>query len=78
MRIELYVGISWSGGDSGEWYTEYVDIPDGISEERLLIASEAAWVLAHPGTEVAFLGIYNIPGTEFGEDDDHSETAQAG
>jgi len=64
-NIEMYVGEA-HGGDSGEWYTKYTEIPIDTPEDKIEeIAKEQTLIdLGITVTFIAFVGIYNIPEIE--------------
>lgn len=53
--IELYFGV---GGDSGTWFTEYVDIPYNTPTDKI---SEVAIEVGKEDGSYAFVGVYAIP-----------------
>jgi len=69
--IEMYVGKAYGGGDSGSWYTTYVEIPIDTAEEDIEEISKEILInkLRNEGDgNVAFVGLYNIPEEDIDED----------
>ncbi len=74
-RVEILVCVS-HGSDSGEWYTEYVEIPFGIPEELIEIVALDRWdeeeksYIDERNGWVVHRAIYHIPPLDDGEEDD--------
>lgn len=69
-QIEMYVGRATdAGGQGGEWWTTYVDIPADTPEDKIEdVARKVLWEhLEKESADASFLGVYHIPPLE--EDD---------
>jgi len=60
MKVEIYIGIAWSGGSSGEWYTDYVEVPDALLDDEKGMTKYISEWIDRECIECAFWGIYNI------------------
>lgn len=74
MKVEMYVGIDHAGlGQSGDWYTTYIEIPCDTPANEVAEVAEATLTRAldEEGVEnVAFVGVYNVPGDDEDDTDD--------
>ena len=60
--VEMYFGEAGNGGDSGTWFTDYVDIPIVTPDDKVEeVAINAAKAYANENNiAYVFLGVYNI------------------
>lgn len=73
--VEMYVGEASSSGESGTWYTTYVDIPADTPEAKIReIAMERLYrELLDKNESFSFYGVYSIPPIEDNEQDGGAE-----
>ena len=69
--VEMYIGKSWSDGDSGEWWTTEVEIPLKTPEAKIeKVATEKLWAELTDSQDrsqredIAFVGLYYLPSLE--------------
>jgi hypothetical protein len=77
QTVEMYVGESLSSGDSGTWYTTYVDVPAGLDDAAKTKAAENALAeqLNADGVDAAFYGVYCL-NADYLDDEDGADEVQ--
>jgi hypothetical protein len=62
--VEMYLGKSWSDGDTGEWWTTEVEIPVKTPEAKIeKVATEKLWSEINTDElgDIVFVGVYYVP-----------------
>jgi hypothetical protein len=79
-QVEVVICEPNAGGDTGIWYTEYVDIPAATPDEEAEAAAIAAWHAEHDGkpdtADVAHIGLYWLPPAEDNADEETETEAE--
>lgn len=58
--VELMI-CTLGNGDTGTWYTEYVDVPGNTPEDRIEAVAKDVWRAHNPTSEVAKVCLYSLP-----------------
>lgn len=76
-KIEMYVGVAGTGGDTGEWYTTHVDIPLSTPDNKVgqVATKRLEAALKAERADYVFVGVYSIPEPDDFEDEDDEEDA---
>lgn len=76
-QVEVVICEPNDSGDTGIWYTEYVDIPVATSDHEAEAAAVAAWHAKHDGkpdtADVAHIGLYCLPPAVAASEDTETE-----
>ena len=71
--VEMYLARPWPtvvGGDTGEWWTDFVNIPINTPEDQIAAVAEGVLMEEIEDDDIAFVGVFNIQSLEELDDED--------